>query len=161
MSTPFASRFMLAAALVLGATATVQAQNACDASSFTGAFGYSLKGQVYDRNGYLYYLGAAGRMVSDGAGTITGADTISYDGNIVKRHYTGTYVVNEDCTGSLVLRADDTSITNADFVIVNDGKEVSLVQTDANFVLNGELKQQKQQGAATPTTPVTPTEPVQ
>lgn len=102
----------------------------------------------------MYILAAAGRMVVDGAGAITGADTISYDGSIVKRKYTGTYTVNEDCTGSLVLKADDTSITNADFVIVNDGKEVSMVQTDPSFVLSGDLKLQKQV-VATTTPPAT------
>jgi hypothetical protein len=156
MRTSLASRLLLTAALLLGAATSIQAQSSCDATSFNGAFGYSLKGYVYDSRGYLYYLGAAGRLVSDGAGNITGADTISYDGSIVRRKFTGTYSVNADCTGTLVLNADDTSITNADFVIVNDGKEVSLVETDANFVLNGELKLQTQTTPPT-TTPVAAT----
>ena len=82
-------------------------------------------------------------MLSDGSGVVTGTDSISYDGNTVKRRYDGTYIVNEDCTGTLEFRADDDSVTNADFVIVNDGKEISLVLTDRNYIVSGELKQQK------------------
>jgi hypothetical protein len=149
MRTPLASKLMVVATLLLGASTTLRAEDACTAASFKGAFGYTLKGFVYDTRGTLYILAAAGRMVSNGEGAITGADAISYDGSIVKRKYSGTYTVNEDCTGSMVFEGDDTSITNASFVIVNDGKEVSLVQTDANFVVSGELKQQKQQAAAT------------
>lgn len=142
-------RFLLAVMLLLGAATTIRAQEACDAASFKGAFGYTLKGFIYDERGNLYVLAAGGRMVSDGAGALTGADSISYDGNTVKRRYTGTYTVNEDCTGTLIFSGDDNSITNADFVIVNDGKEVSVVQTDANFIVSGDLKQQKQQTQTT------------
>ncbi len=147
MRISLASRLLIVASLLLGASTSLRAEDACTAASFKGAFGYTLKGFVYDARGTLYILAAAGRMVSDGEGVITGADAISYDGSIVKRKYNGTYTVNEDCTGSMVFEGDDTSITNASFVIVNDGREVSLVQTDANFVVSGDLKQQKQQAA--------------
>ncbi|HEY3439952.1 MAG TPA: hypothetical protein VGK29_04345 [Paludibaculum sp.] len=148
MRTSLASRFLIAAALLLGTTAAAHAQDSCDATSFSGAFGYSLKGSVYDRSYNVYLLAAAGRIVADGAGNITGADTISYDGSAVRRKLTGTYTVNADCTGTLVLRGDDTSVTNADFVIVNDGKEVSIVQTDDGYILSGDLKRQKSVVAA-------------
>lgn len=154
MRNSLVSRLLIAASLLLGFSTTMRAQDSCDATSFKGAYGLSLKGFVYDARGTMYILAAAGRVVADGAGAITGVDTISYDGTIVKRKFTGAYTVNADCSGTLVLNADDTSMTNADFVIVNDGKEVSLVQTDANFIMSGELKLQKSQTtAATPATP--------
>ncbi len=156
MRTSLASRILIAAALLLGTAAAASAQEeaAYDAASFSGAFGYSLKGSVYDRNFNIYLLAAAGRIVADGAGNITGTDTISYDGGAVKRKLTGTYTVNADCTGTLVLNGDDTSVTNADFVIVNDGKEVSIVQTDDGFILTGDLKRQKSVApAAAPAAP--------
>lgn len=135
---------IVAALLVVGATA-LPAQTetkACDATSFTGAYGYKWSGFVYDNQGYTYYLGAVGRMVSDGAGSLTGSHTYSFDGTIVKQQYTGTYTVNEDCTGTITLTTPNAGSSHFDFVIVNSGAEVDVVQTDAYFVLTGELKRQ-------------------
>ena len=154
MRTALASTILLAATLLPCLSTNLQAQDACSAASFKGAFGYSLKGSYYDRSYNVYLIGAAGRLVSDGAGAITGADTISYDGQAVRRKFTGAYTVNDDCTGTLVLNADDNTTTNADFVIVNDGKEVSLVETDPGIILTGDLKRQKTQTqTAAPSTP--------
>ena len=74
----------------LSHTRAVHAQNACDASSFEGGYGYALSGYSYDAQGNLYILAGAGRMVADGKGGVTGADTFSLDGTISRRTYTGT-----------------------------------------------------------------------
>jgi hypothetical protein len=85
-------------------TRSVHAQTGCDLTSFSGAYGYTQNGTVYDNAGNLYFIASAGRIVSDGNGGITGADTSSFDGNIGKRTYTGTYTMNADCTGSMTLQ---------------------------------------------------------
>ena len=154
MRNTIAGRLLVAAALLIGFSATTYAQDACDATSFKGAFGYKLTGSYYDSNYYVYLIGAVGRLVSDGSGAITATDTFNNDGSASKRQLTGTYVVNEDCTGSLILSGSGTFVTHADFVIMNDGKEISLVQTDSGIILTGELKLQKQTApAATPAAP--------
>src|SRR5262245_14461349 len=79
------------------------AQTACDAGAFTGAYGYTQSGYAYDAQGNIYFLAAAGRMVADGAGAITGSETLNFDGSVIKRPYTGTYTMNADCTGSVTL----------------------------------------------------------
>ncbi len=135
-----AALFLLAVAVA--GLAHAQTAPACDATSFTGAFGYKWSGFVYDNQGYSYFLGAIGRMVSDGAGNLTGAHTYSFDGTIVKQQYTGTYTVNEDCTGSITLTTANAGSSHFDFVLVNSGTELDIVQTDASFVLTGELKRQ-------------------
>ena len=138
---------VLAAALVMGTrkAPVVHAQTtACDATSLTGAYGYSLAGSVYDNQGYWYVLGAAGRLVSDGSGSFTGADTFSFDGSIVKRQYTGTYTMNADCTGSMTLTPSSGAASHFDFVTVNNNKEVNVVQTDTDWILTGVLKPQNQ-----------------
>ncbi len=114
----------------------------CDLTSLNGAFGYKLTGYVYDSMGYTYYLGVVGRMVSDGNGNLTGTDTYSFDGSLVKRQYTGTYTINADCTGSLTITTSNGNSTHADLVIVGNGTEVELVQTDGGYILTGTLKQQ-------------------
>jgi hypothetical protein len=139
------------AALLLVGAAKLPAQTetkACDAKSFTGAYGYKWSGFVYDNQGYSYFLGAVGRMVSDGAGNLTGSHTYSFDGTVIKQQYTGTYTVNEDCTGSITQTTVNAGSSHFDFVIVNDGAEVDVVQTDAYFVLTGELKRQQNPSAS-------------
>lgn len=123
--------------------AAIQAQTAaCDAASLKGAYGYRLSGFVYDQQGYTYYLGAVGRLTGDGAGAITGSQTFSFDGTILKQQLTGTYTVNADCTGSLTLTSEKTGSMHFDFVIVNSGQEIELVQADEAFVLTGTMKRQ-------------------
>jgi hypothetical protein len=138
---------VLAAALVIGTgkAPAVHAQTKdCDATSLTGAYGYSLTGTVYDSQYNWYLLGAAGRLVSDGSGSLTGADTFSFDGDIVKRQYTGTYTMNADCTGSMTLTPPSGAASHFDFVAVNNSKEVNVVQTDTDWILTGVLKLQNQ-----------------
>jgi hypothetical protein len=138
---------VVAAALVIGyrKVPVVHAQDkGCDATTVTGAYGYTLSGTVYDNYGYIYMLGAAGRMVSDGNGNLTGTDTLSFDGTIAKRQYTGTYTMNADCTGSLTLTMPGGGTMHADIVAVNNGKELNMVQTDTAYIVTAVLKQQSQ-----------------
>jgi len=131
----------------LGRTSAVHAQNACDASSFLGGYGYALSGYSYDVQGNIYILAGAGRMVVDGKGGVTGTDTFSLDGTIAHRTYTGTYSMNDDCTGSIVLQvtAGGTSATShGDIVAVNNAREINFIQTDPNVILSGAFKRQIQ-----------------
>ncbi len=135
-----------AAGLFFVSPARVEAQSGCDATAFSGAFGYTLAGEVYDSYGYVYYLAANGRLTADGNGALTGADTLSLDGNVMKRKYTGTYTINADCTGSAQLQITDGttlgSSANLDLVLVDSGKQVNLIQTDSSFIFSGSGKKQ-------------------
>ena len=145
---------IIAAAIILGATffagrlgrlTSVHAQNACDASSLSGAYGYTLSGFAYDAQFNSYILASVGRLVADGAGNFTGADSFNFDGSPVQRKYTGTYTIKDDCTGSLILQTQSgtNTITNHfDFVTMNGGREVNLVQMDTNFIFSGVMKRQ-------------------
>ena len=142
MSLARRSAFLLLALSVLAPGWALHAQTACSAATWNGAHGYTLSGFVYDDQGYLYMLGAVGRMVSDGAGNLTGSDSFSFDGSVVKREFTGTYTVNEDCTGALTLTNAAGASVHADIVIVSGGKEILLLETDGGYILTGTLKQQ-------------------
>jgi len=120
----------------------VQAQAGCTAFSLSGPYGYALSGSAYDTAGNLGFFAGTGRIVFDGNGTITtGADTFSNDGTIMRRTYTGTYSIKQDCTGSMVLQAPG-GTGHGDIVLVNNGKEVNFVQTDNNFIFSGIFKAQ-------------------
>jgi hypothetical protein len=126
---------------------TVHAQSGCDATTLSGAYGYNLAGFAYDAQGNFYTLASTGRLVPDGNGGLAGSETFSLDGNILHRNYTGTYTVNADCTGSMVWQVPQGTATaniHADFVAVNNAREINLIQTDTDIIFNGVLKKQNQ-----------------
>jgi hypothetical protein len=123
------------------------AQTGCDASTFTGAYGYTESGYAYDIQGNIYILAATGRMVADGNGVLTGSETLSFDGNIVRRQFTGTYTMTEECSGSITVQFASTGASapiHGDIVAVNNARQINFVQTDPNFVFSGVLTRQSQ-----------------
>ncbi len=142
---------LLAGMLVLvlrpGTLPKVHAQNSCTTTSFSGAYGYTFQGSFATDNGFLApastgLFAAAGRLVADGRGNLSGAETSSSDGEISQRTYTGRYKVNSDCTGSASTIDNSGITTRCDFVIVGGGREVLVVEADPGTVIVGSLKQQ-------------------
>src|SRR5260370_10818185 len=135
------SRIIAAVVVVIGAVVClayqrrapriVRADAGCDATTLNAAYGYSFSGFIFDNAGNLNFFSVAGRAVPDGQGGLSGKDTFSFDGSILRgRTYTGTYTVNSDCTGSLTLSDPTNGTIDADFVIVNNGNELQLVAYD-------------------------------
>jgi len=125
----------------------VHAQSACDATSLSGGYSYSLSGYAYDSSGNVYILASVGRMAPDGAGNLAGSETFDLDGTIQQRKYTGTYTMNSDCTGSMVwqvTQGNSTSTTHADFSAANNSREINFIQTDTDVILSGTFKKQVQ-----------------
>jgi len=138
-----------AAALVLGG-GVAQAQS-CDATALKGSFVFQMRGITYEQSYYgttTYQLTTVGQVTSDGEGNLTGKDTFNYDGTLARRTVTGTYTVNEDCTGSVTITGDFKygSETyklefNADFYMLS-ADEFELTTIDGGFVMTGTLKRQ-------------------
>jgi hypothetical protein len=119
-----------------------RAQNACSVSSLQGTYGLAVDGFFYDVDGFQGVYASAGVAVADGAGGITGTDTVNVDGTPTRgRKFTGTYTVNTDCSGNMVLK-DSTGapLTNMDMVVTNGGKDLVLVDYDPNLILHGTAK---------------------
>lgn len=151
---------MVALAGALAAPLTF-ADTVCDATSLKGAFGFRLTGTTWDSQNYLYFHSVVGRLVSDGAGILTGADTYNFDGTIYRQTLTGTYTINEDCTGTMSFSGTAAGTSNYDIVVTNNGQEAEIVQTDDGVTLSGSMKMQNPPvAAATTTDPATPTDPV-
>ena len=138
--------FAAAAGLFLTVPRSLRAQTGCDATSLNGVFGYHLTGEVYDRQGYIYYLAASGSLNADGNGAFSGGDTLSLDGTVGKRKFTGTYTINADCTGSAQFNISDGAAlgngANYDILITDGGKQLNLIQTDTAFIFSGTAKKQ-------------------
>jgi len=78
----------------------------------------------------------------DGRGNFSGSSTADYGGTIFPVSFTGTYSVKPNCTGSLTADAGSNGIIHRDLVIVDSGKEVEFVSTDAGLVISGYMKKQ-------------------
>jgi hypothetical protein len=53
-----------------------------------------------------------------------------------------TYTVNPECTGSITVDLVGGPTINFNFIIVDRGKELRSIQTDAGTVIMGNLRQQ-------------------
>jgi hypothetical protein len=117
----------------------VQAQGSCALASFQGAFGYTFTGLT----GFnALPFASVGRLVADGQGNLSGAETDSSNGDIFQRTYSGTYKVNPDCTGSVVTIDNFGKTVRCNFVIVTGGREIQAIETDNNTAVVGSLKHQ-------------------
>ena len=103
------------------------------------ATGFITKGKITPGSGNAVgnseALAVVGRFTADGKGNITGTQTRNFDGQIFAETYTETYSVNADCTGT---SAKSTSLgvnVKFAFVVLNHGKVVEGVETDAGHVV--------------------------
>lgn len=80
-------------------------------------------------SGYLFGTGpttSVGIRIVDGAGNLSGHDTVSNTGSIVPRDVLAAYTVNSDCTGT----QEWTDGSTFDWVIVAGGTQVFFIRTD-------------------------------
>lgn len=130
---------------------TVQAQEAtsaqgidrdrdrpCSPRTLKGAHGYSYQGTVMGKA-----ITAAGPITFDGRGSLRATYNSSLAGIPFSGRAIGTYIVNDDCTGTLRLQFPALGVSaNGSFVIVNEGKETFFLSTDENIAVIGVTKKQ-------------------
>ena len=111
--------------------AKVKAQNGCSNASLQGSFGYSVSGWTLAPGTLIMVpLADTGRVTVDGAGNGSGFDTLSVNGVIVKRTYSGTYSVKDDCSGSAVYVDSLGNTIHEDFVVTSNGNQIAVIVTD-------------------------------
>jgi hypothetical protein len=112
----------------------------CD--TLDGLYGFSRNGTA----GFGSVSAAAVGVISfDGAGNISGHDTTSVNGNIIRRTFIGTYTLSSDCTGSLTitfLTGTPGRVSPNDFVMVDNGRELRLINTNPGEVIVGSARKQ-------------------
>jgi hypothetical protein len=130
---------VLAAVSVLGIAPKARAgeDEKCSNATLQGSFGYTSTGTLLPSFVPPPYAGPfaeVGRQTFDGKGDTDATGTLSANGNIfLKVTFEGTYAVNPDCTGSMTL-SSSLGVSNADFVIEDDGTELRLIFTDSGVV---------------------------
>jgi hypothetical protein len=75
----------------------------------------------------------AGYDVFDGNGEVKGVDSGNFNGEVFRKdHFTGTYTVKANCTGTVTFRDGDA--IHGDIFIAPDGSKFAFVRTDPEFV---------------------------
>jgi len=121
----------------------VRAQGGCSLGSIQGTYGYATNAfAAPPLSTVLFPFSDAGKVVADGNGNYTQADTFSLNGVIVRRTIAGTYTVNSDCTGSSVGKDSLGNVVTTDFVIYGGGTRVGFINTQPGLAAAGELVQQ-------------------
>ena len=128
---------LLSLAMGTPANAADDGSASCSLNSLKGAYGYSFSGTVSPWGP----LAGQGTIVFGGSGTLTGAYIENVNGLVFQGKFTGTFTVAPDCTGSATMTGLlKTWMTQLHFVIVNEGKDVLLVDTDSGKVVSGSAK---------------------
>lgn len=117
--------------------------DSCSLASLKGSFGITTTGSIV-AFGPVGPVGEVGTILFDGTGGVSQTTTVSLNGTILpNRISSGSYVVNAECTGSLSLALPPPAgVSNSNFVIVDHGKELRLINSGAGRVLTGNAKRQ-------------------
>jgi hypothetical protein len=111
----------------------------CSTGILRGRYGLSLTGTIVG-------LGPAaeiGSITFDGAGSLSGTLTASFNGQSVPRTATGTYVVNPDCTGTIAADVTPGGPINLNLVAVDAaGHKALLIVTTPGLIFSGSIETQ-------------------
>lgn len=125
------------AGTVAGGFGLVQGVVTCGLTGMKTTFAANLFGKI-PSTGPIQYLA---QVALDGIGHISGTGTFDVNGTIVPAAISGTYTENAGCTGTLQMMRTGLSTLNFNFVVVNGGKEIVLIETDANTIVVGNMQQ--------------------
>lgn len=126
--------------IALGAVAVGNAQSdsvLCNDHLIAGVYGFTIEGTKLSGNGPLgLQAGIAITEYFPDTGTLQQVDSVTVNGihgaRLTETPTMGSYTVNPNCTGSFTLKFTDGRPTVfADFVIVDNGKEIDAVVTGA------------------------------
>jgi hypothetical protein len=122
-----------------------------DVSSLSGGYAYGINGSATDPiSGLITRIAEAGLLTADGAGNVNGVDTVIVAGSTIRRTFSGTYTINPDGTGALVLNPTWGPQIHADFDAGEGGRVLRFVLTDAGNTLSGLIEGQQAAGQTPP-----------
>jgi hypothetical protein len=109
----------------------------CGLSGKKATFAANLFGKIVNTGPVAY----VSQVILDGKGGVSGSGTFDVAGTIVTSPtMTGSYTENADCTGTLKITPSGFSTLNFNFVVVNAGKEILLLETDNNTIVGGNMQ---------------------
>jgi hypothetical protein len=110
----------------------------CSEATLDGTYLFAYDGFVIKDNEKVPFA-SSGYKVFDGKGHTKGVSTTNVNGKVTsKEHFSGTYTVKADCTGSSTY----TDGTHYDDYIAPDGSMLTYVQTKPSKLVSAGLEQQ-------------------
>lgn len=128
---------ILAVAVLVALVPAAHAVEHCSAATFKGHYGFTFSGFFQDANGNNLPLAGTGTATSDGEGNVSATINASFNGSFETFPYTGTYVVNSDCSSTVT-----STNGNANFsgVVLRGGAEIFAVATNSGDTWTLDLK---------------------
>ena len=126
--------------IVLSGSARQQSSGSCSNAILNGSYGFAIEGWTFGSS--VVPFADSGQLAADGAGRLSGADTASAGGTIIDRVLSGSYQVNSDCSGSLLLRDSIGDTAHFYLTASSDGRQARFIQTDSGTVISGAAHRQ-------------------
>jgi hypothetical protein len=130
-----------------GGFALAQGSPTCTNAGLKGSFGFQATGVFVTGAPFTGPLDLIGKLAlsvnKSGDGMITGEVAGSENGTILtftEEPVTGSYSVSSDCTGTLSITPEGQSALNFSFAVVDGGKELMAIETDADTVSTAALQ---------------------
>jgi hypothetical protein len=118
---------------VLASGAPVRAQSdedkPCSNQTLRGDYGFAVEGLILPAPGVTIPIRGVHMTHFDGSGTLTQVDSIILNGSPISdwTPVTGTYQVNANCTGTILLHPSTGGFVNLRIVVIKNGKEIHTV----------------------------------
>jgi hypothetical protein len=110
----------------------------CDPAAVRGVYGFQLSGDT-SISGDEKPAVSVGRIVLEGAGSLSGYSSVNFGGYFLGNPVTGSYEVRTDCAISWSLRDDSGALQHFGGIVSADAKRVQFSQTDAGSAKYGLL----------------------
>ncbi len=121
-----------------GIVRSVRAQEGCTLATLQGNYVYIVRADTRsDLPDPGFPTVVVGARTFDGAGNLSGVDTVSRGGQITRGGTnTGTYTLGSDCTGTMTI----SGVRNWDIVVASDGSEAAAIRTDEGTIATQSFK---------------------
>jgi hypothetical protein len=123
--------------VVAGGLGLAQGVATCGLTGKKATFAANLFGAIVNAGPIAYVA----QVILDGKGKVSGSGTFDVNGTIVTAAIKGSYTENSDCTGTIQMKLPRSITLNFNSVVANSGKEILLVETDANTIVAGSMQQ--------------------
>lgn len=137
---------LLLCGLASGARAGAEEDTApCTLARLGGGWGFSMSGFNHPGPAGPIPGPAAetGVFTADREGNFSGTVTLSLSGTILPAvTFTGTAIVNPDCTGSATVVSSLGLVEHFDFVVVDKSRELLLIQLAPGSIIRGSARKQ-------------------
>jgi hypothetical protein len=125
--------------------AVKQGPSTCTNAGVQGSFGFEATGIFLPATGAVAFIGELKLIVNPaGEGGIIGHLASSENGTFLtfpEEPVTGSFSVDTDCRGRLTIQPKGSPEMHFSFVVVDGGKEMLAIETDADTVVSGALQQ--------------------